>query len=89
LITSITASAWVTTVQEGAFGKLPRFSNARTLRHNYLQHALRGHDPAMTANLRHIFAGVGVRSPHETEEHFVHPLADVIHYKAMVYPMGL
>ena len=75
------------TIQEGTFGKLPRFSNTRALRQDGLQHALRGHDPTMTADLHHVFARVGVRLPHETEEHFIHPLARVIHHKAMVHPM--
>src|SRR5262245_55446146 len=75
------------TVQEGAFGKLPRLGNARALRQDCLQHTLRGHDPTVTANLCHVLAGVGVRSPHETEEHFVYPLTGVIHHKAMIYPM--
>jgi hypothetical protein len=75
------------TVQEGTFGKLPRFSNTRALRQDCLQHALRGHDPTMTADLRHVLTGVRVRSPHETEKHFVYPLAGTIHHKAMVHPM--
>jgi hypothetical protein len=41
----------------------------------------------MTANLHHVLTGVGVWVPHETEEDFVHPLARVIHHKAMVEPM--
>jgi hypothetical protein len=76
------------TVQEGTFGKLPGFSNTRALRQNCLQHALRDHSPAMTANLHHVLAGVGVRSPHATEEDFIYPLAGVIHHKAMVHAMG-
>jgi hypothetical protein len=41
----------------------------------------------MTANLRHVLAGIGVRSLHETEEYFIDPLASIIHHKAIVYPM--
>jgi hypothetical protein len=75
------------TVQEGTFGKLPRFSNTRALRQDCLQHTLRGHNPAVTANLRHVLTGVGVRAPHATEEDFVYPLTRVIHHKAMIHPM--
>jgi hypothetical protein len=75
------------TIQEGTFGKLPRFSNTRSLRQDCLQHTLRGHDPAMTTELRYVFACVGVRPPHKTEEDFVHTLACAIHHKAVVYSM--
>src|SRR5262245_31251066 len=75
------------TIQEGTFGKLPRFSNTRALLQDCLHHALRSHDPTMTAELRYVLACVGMRSPHETEKDFVHPLARAIHHKAMVYPM--
>ena len=45
------------TIQEGTFGKLSRFSNARALRQDCLQHALRSHDPTMTTELRHVLTG--------------------------------
>jgi hypothetical protein len=76
-----------TTVEEGTFGKLPRFGNTCTLRQNRLEHTLRSYDPTVTANLRHVLAGVGMRPPHETEEHFIHPLTRAIHHKTMVHPM--
>ena len=76
-----------TTVQEGAFGKLPRLGDAGALRQHRFQHPLRGQHTTVATDLRHIFTRVGVRAPHETEEDFVHALARAIHHKAMVYPM--
>src|SRR5438874_2380890 len=76
-----------TTVQEGTFGKFPRLGNTRAVRQDCFQHALRGYDPTVTADLYYVLAGVGVRLPHQTEEDFVHALARAIHHKAMVHSM--
>src|SRR5918992_1015110 len=58
-------------VEEGAFGKFPRLSEARPGGDERLEEARHDPDAAMAADLYHILAGVGAWRPHVGAQYLV------------------